>query len=340
MLAKGFGGAERSFVDTALALAGRGHQVQAICHEQFSKLSLLQGVEGLQLETVNARGEWDFLTPRKIAKYLQAFESEIVHTQLKRAAWHGGRAGKLAGVPVVAKLHNYVDLARYKHVHTLFCTTQDQRRHVLEANWSETRVEVVPNFSRIPPVEVLRDSMAEPLRILSYGRYVKKKGFDVLLRAFKSVRDAGVDARLTIGGQGEELAGLRQLSDELGVTDSVELGVWLDDVSVALDEADVFALPSFDEPFGIVMLEAMARGVPIVSTKTKGPVEVLSSDTACLVDIGSVEELAHGILACAREPEQAIARADKALNCYRGQYFEDSVIPRIEAIYQRVISDS
>ena len=42
MLAKGFGGAERSFVDTVLALAERGHQVQAICHNQFSKIELLQ----------------------------------------------------------------------------------------------------------------------------------------------------------------------------------------------------------------------------------------------------------------------------------------------------------
>ena len=75
------------------------------------------------------------------------------HTQLKRAAWHGGRAGKLAGVPVVAKLHNYVELKRYKHVHTLLCTTQDQRAHVLEQGWPEGRVEVVPNFSRVQPVE-------------------------------------------------------------------------------------------------------------------------------------------------------------------------------------------
>ena len=57
MLAKGFGGAERSFVDTALALAGRGHAVQAICHSKFSKIALLEEVEGIQLEVVNAQGK-------------------------------------------------------------------------------------------------------------------------------------------------------------------------------------------------------------------------------------------------------------------------------------------
>ena len=104
MLGKGFGGAERSFVDTALALAGRGHTVQAICHTKFVKQDLLKGVPNLELQQVNAGSQWDFWTPRIIAWYLREFRSEIAHTQLKRAAWHGGRGAQRAGVPVVAKL--------------------------------------------------------------------------------------------------------------------------------------------------------------------------------------------------------------------------------------------
>ena len=340
MLAKGFGGAERSFVDTALALAGRGHAVQAICHSKFSKITLLEGVEGIQVDVVNAGAEWDFLTPRRIANQLRSFRSEIVHTQLKRAAWHGGRGASLAGVPVVAKLHNYVDLGRYKYVHTLFCTTQDQRRHVLQSNWPEYRVEVVPNFSRIEPVADARGSGNGLLRILSYGRYVPKKGFDLLLRAFRKLLDTGVVAELTIGGQGGDLLRLQALADELRLTKHVKLGVWLDDVSTALDASDLFVLPSLDEPFGIVMLEAMARGIPIVSTKTKGPLEVLSAETAQLVEIDSVDGLADAMLQCAQSPLEASTRAGRALACYREHYFEDSVIPRIEMLYRRVMSDS
>ena len=126
MLGKGFGGAERSFVDTALSLAERGHEVMAICHERFSEIERLSGVENLDLETVNAHGEWDFWTPRRIAGLLKDFRADVVHTQLKRAAWHGGRAAKLAGVPIVSKLHNYVDLKRYRNVDKLLCTTEDQ----------------------------------------------------------------------------------------------------------------------------------------------------------------------------------------------------------------------
>jgi glycosyltransferase involved in cell wall biosynthesis len=340
MLAKNFGGAERSFVDTALALAERGHQVQAICHKQFSKIGLLQNVSGIQLETVNAGAEWDFITPRRIAAKLRAFQPEIVHTQLKRAAWHGGRAGKLAGVPVVAKLHNYVDLKKYRHIHTLFCTTEDQKKYVSNNGWPEDRVEVVPNFSRVHPTENLRNFQKSPVRILSYGRYVKKKGFDLLLHAFKSLLDSGIHAQLTIGGQGEELASLESLAKKLNIQDSVRLGQWIDDVTAALDAADLFVLPSLDEPFGIVMLEAMARGVPIISTRTKGPSEVLSEATASLVEIGSAEALANAMKDCAQNPDQALERADKALKCYRQNYYQDAVLPKIESVYKRVANRS
>lgn len=340
MLAKGFGGAERSFVDTALSLARRGHAVQVICHAEFSKIALLENRAGIELATVRSGSEWDFIAPRKIAALLRSFNSSIVHTQLKRAAWHGSRAAKIAGIPAVAKLHNYVDLKKYRHVHTLFCTTEDQRQHVLKSGWASERVEVIPNFSRISPVETSRDKLQKPIRILSYGRYVKKKGFDVLLRAFRKLLDSGVHARLTLGGQGEEFRNLESLVKELKLQESVELGVWLDDVTAALDQADLFILPSLDEPFGIVILEAMARGVPIISTRTKGPIEILSETTASLIEIGSVDALFAAMEVCIQDPDQTFDRAEKALERYRTHYFEAAVLPRIENVYARLTNAS
>ena len=338
MLGKGFGGAERSFVDTALALAARGHDVQAICHAGFVKRDLLEGVPNLTLETIKAGGEMDFITPMRIARLLRDFKPDIVHTQLKRAAWHGGRGASKVGVPVVSKLHNYVQLERYKHVHILIGTTEDQRRHALDLGWPEERITVIPNFSRVVPVAEARAPVNRPLKMLSYGRYVHKKGFDVLLKAFAGLLAEGVDAELTIGGKGPELEALNALAKELGIDDNVKLGVWIDDVAVALDEADVFVLPSRDEPFGIVMLEAMARGIPIVTTKTQGPVQVLSDETAKLVEIDSVDDLLHGMQAVASDPQQSLSMASQALKLYRETYHEDAVLPRLEALYRSVSS--
>jgi len=338
MLGKGFGGAERSFVDTALALVDRGHEVQAICHKKFIKKGLLENVTGLQLETINSGGEYDFITPLRIAKLIRKFAPKIVHTQLKRAAWHGGRGAYLAGVPVVSKLHNYVQLNRYRYVHTLIGTTEDQRKHALKLDWPKDRVTVIPNFSLVLPVKEARTPTLQPLRLLSYGRYVHKKGFDVLLRALKMLIDSGVDAQLMIGGSGPESESLILLAEELGVSSQVSLGVWVEDVTVELDRADIFVLPSRDEPFGIVMLEAMARGLPVITTRTQGPVQVLTDDSAYFVEIDSAKELVGAFLQVVENPEQAKGKAETALNLYRSTYYKDAVLPRLEALYRSVSS--
>jgi glycosyltransferase involved in cell wall biosynthesis len=338
MLGRGFGGAERSFVDTALALAARGHDVQAICHEKFIKQDLLTGVERIQLCPIKAGGELDFIAPRRIAKLLKAFGPDIVHTQLKRAAWHGGRGAHRVGIPVVSKLHNYVKLERYRYVHTLVGTTEDQRRHALKLNWPEERVKVIPNFSRVVPADAARAPTARPLKLLTYGRYVHKKGFDVLLKALKGLLDEGIDAELTIGGSGPESDALDALAKELKLDSKVRLGVWIDDVSEALDEADLFVLPSRDEPFGIVMLEAMARGIPMVTTRTQGPSQVLTDAYCWFAEIGSVQSLLSGMKAAVENPNEACARAAEALDLYRNTYHEDAVLPQLEELYRSVRS--
>ena len=244
----------------------------------------------------------------------------------------------MAGVPVGSKLHNYVQLERYRYVHTLIGTTEDQRQHALKLNWPEDRVTVIPNFSRILPVDTARLPEGRPLRLLSYGRYVHKKGFDVLLRALNVLVDSGVDAQLTIGGSGPEAETLALLAEELGVSDRVVLGVWIDDVAIALDQSDVFMLPSRDEPFGIVMLEAMARGLPIVTTRTQGPSQVLTDETAYFADIDSVEMLADALQQIAKNPEKAKGKAAAALDLYRTTYHEDAVLPQFEELYRSVSS--
>lgn len=336
MLGKGFGGAERSFVDTALGLAARGHQVQAICHRKFIKRSLLEHVPGLQLEAITTGGEYDFTAPRRIARLLRNFQPRIVHTQLKRAAWHGGRAAYMAGVPAVAKLHNYVGLKRYRYVHTLIGTTRDQREHILRCGWPEDRVTVIPNFSRVSPAAAARPPECRPVRFLTCGRLVHKKGFDLLLLAFKELLACRPEASLTIGGSGQEAGELQRLAAELDLMDKVRFAGWIEDVSEALDAADVFVLPSREEPFGIVMLEAMARGVPIVATKTKGPEDVLSKGSAYFVEIESVSALAAGLKEVVENPQSAGQKAAAALEIYRATYSADAVLPRLEALYMSV----
>ena len=91
---------------------------------------------------------------------------------------------------------------------------------------------------------------------------MRKKGFDLLLQAAAELRDEGLEFVLTLGGEGAEQAALEAIIADRGLSDSVKMIGWVEDVVPLLEQADLFILPSRSEPFGIVILEAMACGVP------------------------------------------------------------------------------
>ncbi len=330
MLAKGFGGAERYFVDLSLALADLGHEVQAICHHRFQGRELLARDPRIRLHTVSVLGWWDPLARYQVARAVARFGPQLMHAHLARAACIGGNVARRLRIPLAVKTHNYVDLKYYRDVDLFLPTTRDQRRYLLEQGIAPDRIEVLPNFSSLPPVteDGLAASGGRPsVRFGTLGRMVKKKGFDLLIRAFHAALDQGLDAHLVIGGDGPERARLEQMIRDLDCVDRVTLSGWVDDAATFLSAIDVFVLPSLDEPFGIVVLEAMARGRIIISTRTQGPSEILDDSTACLVDAGDVPQLTSAMLNAATADGAALAR--RGWQKFRAQYSKEQVVPRL-----------
>jgi glycosyltransferase involved in cell wall biosynthesis len=139
--------------------------------------------------------------------------------------------------------------------------------------------------------------------VLSVCRFYPRKRLDVLLRAIALLRDRVPRLEVRIVGGGPEYRRLRQLSWELRVEDSVR---WLGDLSLAnlaaeYNRSDVFCLPSAQEGFGIVFLEAMAAGKPIVCARAAAVPEVVRS--GILVQPDDPEALADGLLRLYRDPD-------------------------------------
>jgi glycosyltransferase involved in cell wall biosynthesis len=158
----------------------------------------------------------------------------------------------------------------------------------------------VAEFDQLPPRETLRRwwlSGYEGPVILFLGRLTYKKGVDLLIRAFGHTR-AAVDARLVIAGPDDEglTAGLQQLARELGVGDDVAFigPVYGEDRLAALSAADVWALSSHTENFGIAVVEAMAAGTAVVVS----PAVNLAEDITA-ADAGIVAELEPGAFGAA-----------------------------------------
>jgi glycogen synthase len=108
--------------------------------------------------------------------------------------------------------------------------------------------------------------------ILAYGRLTRKKGFDLLLEAFARVGSEGLHADLLLAGEGEERAALEALAQRLGLTHRVHFlrRVAPAEVVRLLNGCLFLAVPSRAEPFGIVALEGLAAGKPVVATRVGG----------------------------------------------------------------------
>lgn len=334
MLAKEFGGAERYFLDLSLALTDAGHQVQVICHNRFVALPLLKERKDIDLRTISVWGKWDPLAPRQLFRLLKGFNPDVVHAHLARGALMAGKAARGADWPLVVKTHNYVDLKYYGSVDHFITTTQDQFNYLTSHGIAGNRISVIPNFSRITPVGAVRKLPAHFPIFVAYGRMVHKKGFDLLLEAFGKLLSSGTQARLLIGGDGPERSHLEKQVVDLEISSYVEFSGWINDVPAFLARGDVFILPSRDEPFGIAIIEAMACGMPVIATLTKGPVEILDETTAFLVPAGNAEALASAMDNVLMQPERSARLASAALDLYRNRYHENVILPQLLALYR------
>lgn len=344
MLSRGFGGAERYFVDLSLALAANGHQVLAVVHPRSRSRQLLENVPNLTVAPLAIRGNHDWLKLLPLHRLLKDFRPDIIEAQLSRAALYLGRLHRWLEVPLTTHVHNYFDYGYFRHVDHFAAATQDQYDYLRQLGIPAERLCVVPNFSMLPARDLPGENpaMSHQPHIVAMGRFVHKKGFDDLLRAFAVLELPNRQPRLTLAGDGPEAEQLHRLSRELGIADRVEFPGWIEDVTAFLDPADLFVLPSRDEPFGIVVLEAMARNAAIVSTRTKGPVTILDDDTAWLCAIDDPDDLRRA-MSEALWPDAthhaAHWRKIRAANArYRDRYHIDAVLPAIIQGYEQALA--
>ena len=185
------------------------------------------------------------------------------------------------------------------------------------------RITVIHNPVRpLPPdpmTEDDRQSLAGWLegeaRLIAVGALKPAKGFDVLLRALADLRQRR-DARLLILGEGPLRASLESLAADLGVAESVWLPGFRPNPGTFLQHAHAFVLSSNWEGFGNVIVEALAAGVPVVSTDCpSGPAEILEDgEYGRLVPVGDAHAMARAIEATLDTPPAPEALTARAQN--------------------------
>ena len=121
------------------------------------------------------------------------------------------------------------------------------------------------------------------------GRLVKKKGFEFLVKVCMEMDNV----ELLIAGNGKEMGNLKNISFQ---KESIKLLGWIENKDSFFKKIDVFCSSSNEEPFGLVIIEAMARGIPIISTNCNGPIDIIKNNKdGLLIEKNNKIELKNAI---------------------------------------------
>ncbi|API87070.1 glycosyltransferase [Francisella uliginis] len=168
------------------------------------------------------------------------------------------------------------------------------------------------------------------------------KGFDILIDAFCKVFQNIDNVRLIIGGDGVERNSLEELSKDLKVSDRV---VFLGKLSrketlSIMQNSDAFVLASRYETFGVVFVEALACGLPIIATKCGGPESIVNEDVGYLVEKNNIDELASAMLDLYNHKRQWSNKKEFIKKYCKDNFSQKVVASKYHQVYKSVLENN
>lgn len=312
------------------------------------------------LEELAMGSRWDLRAARRVARVAREGGYRLIHAHTPRSAMVGSIAARRLGLPFVY------------HVHSP--TSRDSTRPF--ANWVNDRVErwSVSDAARLITVSpTLSDHMkslgvaGERLRCVLNGvpavanaeprprpqglwtlgmvaLFRPRKGAEVLLEALALLRSNGLDVNVRAIGPFETPEYQDQLvsqANRLGVGSLIKWVGFAEDVDAELRRCDALVLPSlFGEGLPMVVLEAMAAGLPVIATRCEGTSEaVVHRRTGCLVEPGSVSQLASAIESLVDgeiDYEQASA---ESIARHAERFSDDAMAAQVAEVYRELLDD-
>jgi len=250
--------------------------------------------------------------------------------------------------PVIFHLHgstfdNYYEKDCGKWLRQMIRFLLDRSSYVvvLSSYWRDWISQVTCNehIERLyNPVEIPEYSLVEPsekFKVLFLGRLGERKGTYDLLKAVAALQGRYTALQVLCGGDGE-LDAARKLAESLGIMSQDKLLGWVrgQDKEQLLSEAAVFVLPSYHEGLPMAILEAMAHGIPVISTRVGGiPEAIEDGKEGILIVPGDVVALTAGIERLLKDPVLRI-RMGKAAHDKAARLFAiDKVLAQLDALY-------
>ncbi len=364
-----FGGSGVVATELGLALAEKGHEVHFITYRQPVRLELLS--KNIHFHQVDVPEyplfhfqPYELALSSKLVDMVKLHGIELLHVHYAIPHAYAGYMAKQMlsaegiRIPMVTTLHG-TDITLvgnhpfYKPAVTFSINNSDLVTSVSQSLKDDTlnlfdiqkEIHVVPNFIDIPkkvsPVsECQRDLMAkENERIITHVSNLRPvKRVPDVIEIFDRIQKK-LAAKLIIVGDGPDRESCENLVSKLNLNDKVIFLGNSNEVDKILCFSDLFMLPSQKESFGLAALEAMASGVPVISSDAGGLPEVnIDGESGFLSPVGDVENMATNAL--------KILAFDETLNAYKKRAVEvaqkfdtHKIVPKYVALYERALAE-
>ena len=354
-----FGGLETVTTTLASGLRARGHEViVAATVDHAGTHPFVERLEraGVQVEPIGRAPRAYYREWTDLRRLIARVQPSIVHTHGYRSDLMAGMAAGASRTPRVATAHGFTGgdaknrlyewlqgraLRRFEAVVAVSQTMVEWlRRHGVKAE----RIQLLRNAWRPGPLlarSAARNDLGISLeaRVIGWvGRLSHEKGPDVFLEAMALLPDLEVQA--CVLGEGALRAGLEAEAARRGLASRVR---WLGAVPNAaahLPAFDALVLSSRTEGTPMVLLEAMAAGIPIVATGVGGVPDVITSEHAWLVPPEAPDRLAAAIRECLTDHQLASRRTAAARKHLESDYAVEPWLDRYEALYRRLAASS
>jgi N-acetyl-alpha-D-glucosaminyl L-malate synthase BshA len=364
-----FGGSGVVATELGLELAHRGHEIHFITYSQPVRLALLN--PNLHYHEVNVPEyplfhyqPYELALSSKLVDMVKLHKIELLHVHYAIPHAYAGYMAKQIlmdegiDIPMVTTLHG-TDITLvgnhpvYKPAVTFSINKSDIVTSVSQSLKDETyrffntdkEIHVIPNFIELdknlkdPNIQCRRSVIAkEDERIVTHvSNFRKVKRIPDVIKIFNKIQQE-IPAKLMMVGDGPEKAKAEKLCRELGLENKVIFFGNSNEVDMILSYSDLFLLPSESESFGLAALEAMAWGVPVVSTNSGGLPEVnFSGESGYLSNVGNVDEMGQNALKILRDTSVLATFKKNALEVAK-QFDIKKILPLYEDIYKKAIN--
>ncbi|MDX1463297.1 MAG: N-acetyl-alpha-D-glucosaminyl L-malate synthase BshA [Marinirhabdus sp.] len=363
-----FGGSGVVATELGLALAERGHEIHFFTYKQPVRLELLS--KHIHFHEVAVPDyplfhyqPYELALSSKLVDMVKLYRIEVLHVHYAIPhAYAGYMAKKMLlaegiSIPMVTTLHG-TDITlvgnhpHYKPAVTFSINKSDVVTSVSQSLKEDTNrlfditseILVVPNFIDIekytnPYTDCQRDLMAEKeesiITHISNLREVKRVR-DVI-EIFDRIQKK-LPAQLIMVGEGPEKAACEAMCRDKGIEDKVKFVGNSSEIDKILCFSDLFLLPSEKESFGLAALEAMASGVPVISSNTGGLPEVNEDGVSgYLSDVGDVADMAEKAIGILKDPATLKTFKKNAKETAR-KFDTHNIVPMYEEVYEKAIA--